>query len=165
MAASGGTFAAVFGGGDNPGQILPQAGKDVTAVQGDLTWNHWPCEVYSNVGWVQDSDINGPGAETPSERWIYATAEAVYHVTPSLYLAGRYSYALGQSVGGVASNGWVDRAELGGGYWVTNNLLGKIEFVYEQYHGFSSADGVVNGVNGFRSPRFKGVVFEVSYSF
>ena len=33
---SGGTYAAVFGGGDNPGQILPQGGKDVTAVQGDL---------------------------------------------------------------------------------------------------------------------------------
>ena len=90
---SGGTFAAILGGGDNPGQILPAAGKDVTAVQGDVTWNHWPFEVYSNVGWVQDSDINGQVAGTPSESWVYGAFEPVYHITPSLYLAGRYSYA------------------------------------------------------------------------
>ena len=47
---SGGSYAAVFLGGDNPGQILPQAGKQVTAVQGDLTWNQWPFELYANVG-------------------------------------------------------------------------------------------------------------------
>jgi hypothetical protein len=162
---SGGAFAAVFGGGDNPGQILPQGGKDVTAVQGDVTWNHWPFEVYSNVGWVQDSDINGPSAGSPSERWIYGTFEPVFHLTPSLYVAARYSFGVATSVNGVSSNGWVDRAEAGAGYWITNNLLGKLEYVYQQYHDFSSADGVVSGVDGFDSPRFSGVVMEVSFSF
>lgn len=162
---SGGAFGGVFGGGDNPGQILPNAGKDVTAVQGDLTWNHWPCEVYSNVGWVQDSDINGPAAGTPAERWIYATVEPVYHITPAAYVAARYSYAMGQSVNGVPSSGWVDRAEVGGGYWISNNLLGKVEYIYQQYHGFGTADGVVSGVDAYRSPRFSGVVFEVSFFF
>jgi hypothetical protein len=162
---SGGAFASVFGGGDNPGQILPQAGKDITAVQGDVTWNHWPFEIYSNVGWTQDADTNGPAIGTPSERWIYGTFEPVYHITPALYLAARYSYAVAQSVHGVPSNGWVDRIEVGGGYWLTNNLLGKLEYVYQQYHGFSAADGMVDGVEGFRNPRFSGVVLEVSFSF
>lgn len=162
---SGGAFAAVLGGGDNPGQILPQAGKDVTAVQGDLTWNQWPIELYANVGWSQDSDINGAKPGTPAERWIYATVEPVYHITPAAYVAGRYSYAQAQSVNGVGSHGWVDRAEIGGGYWITNNILGKAEYVYEQYHGFSGADGVVSGVDGFRSPRFSGLVVEVSFCF
>lgn len=162
---SGGALGGVFGGGDNPGQILPMAGKDVTAVQGDVTWNHWPCEIYSNVGWVQDSDINGQAAGTPSERWIYGTFEPVYHITPSLYIAGRYSLAKATSVNGVPTNGWVDRAEVGGGYWITNNLLGKVEYVYEKYHGFGAADGVVSGVDSFRGPSFSGVVLEVSFSF
>jgi hypothetical protein len=162
---SGGAYAAVFGGGDNPGQVLPQAGKDVTAVQGDLTWNCWPFEVYSNVGWVQDADINGPAAGSPAERWFYGAIEPVYHISPSLYLAGRYSCAFAQSVNGVASDGWVDRAEVGAGYWITNNLLGKLEYVYQQYHDFSAADGVVSGVDSFGSPRFSGVVMEMSFAF
>ena len=162
---SGGTLASVLGGGDNPGQVLPQAGKNVTAFQGDVTWNRWPCEVYANVGWTQDSDINGPAAGTPSERWIYATVEPVYHITPALYVAARYSYATAQSVNGAASNGWVDRAEIGGGYWITNNILGKAEYVYEQYHGFSGTNGLINGVDASRGPRFSGAVVEVSFSF
>jgi hypothetical protein len=177
---SGGTFAGVFGNPDDPGQILPQAGKDVTAVQGDLTWLHWPEEVYSNVGWVQDADIgsNGtpatgsqallpPGAK-PSERWLYAALEPVYHITPALYVAGRYSVALAQTVNGVDSNGWVDRAEVGGGYWFTNNLLFKAEYVYEQFHGFDSTLDLINGyggVDGGRNPSFNGLVAEVSFSF
>ncbi len=161
---SGGALASVFGGGDNPGQVLPQAGKDVTAVQGDVTWNHWPCEVYANAGWVQDSDTNATARGTPSERWIYATIEPVYHITPSLYLAGRYSYALAQSVHGIGTNGWVDRAEIGGGYWLTNNLLGKVELVYEQYHGFGPV-GLVNGIDASHNSRFTGIVFEFSFAF
>lgn len=162
---SGGALAAVFGGGDNPGQILPQAGKDVTAVQGDVTWNQWPIELYANFGWTQDSDSNGAKAGSPAERWIYGSAEPVYHITPAAYVAARYSFAEAQSVNGVGSHGWVDRAEIGGGYWVTNNLLGKVEYVYEQYHGFSPANGVVSGVDGSRSPRFNGLVFEFSFQF
>lgn len=162
---SGGALAAVFGGGDNPGQILPQAGKDVTAVQGDVTWNQWPIEVYANFGWTQDSDINGPKARTPSERWIYGSAEPVYHITPAAFIAARYSFAEAQSVNGASSHGWVDRAEIGGGYWVTNSILAKAEYVYEQYHGFSAADGLVSGVDAFHNPRFNGLVFEVSFEF
>ena len=130
-----------------------------------MTWNRWPFELYSNVGWVQDSDINGPAAGSPSERWIYGTIEPVYHITPALFLAGRYSYAVAQSVNGVHSDGWVDRAEVGVGYWFTNNILGKVEYVYQQYHEFSVADGLVSGVDAAGSPRFSGAIMEVSFSF
>ncbi len=162
---SGGAFASVFGGGDNPGQILPNAGKDITAVQGDVTWNHWPFEVYSNVGWTQDADINGTVAGTPSESWLYGTFEPVYHITPALYVAGRYSFGVAKSVNGVDSDGWVDRAEIGGGYWITKSLLGKVEYVYQQYHDFTAADGLVSGVDAVHSPRFSGFVAEVSFAF
>ncbi len=91
---SGGQYSAVFGGGDAPGQILPQGGKNMMAVQGDATWEHWPWELYSNVGWTQDSDINGPATGTPAESWVYGTIGPVYHITPALWVAGRYSFAL-----------------------------------------------------------------------
>jgi hypothetical protein len=154
---SGGVYAAVFGGGDNPGQITPAAGKDMTAVQADATWERWPFEVYSNVGWTNDSAYG--------ERWTYATFEPVYHITPALYVAGRYSAAIAGAVYGVDTHGWVDRIQVGGGYFITNNLLAKLEYVYQQYHNFSLADGLVSGVDAYRSPRFDGVVMEVSFEF
>ena len=78
---SGGPYDEVFAGGSAPGQILPSNGKDVTALQGDLTWNRWPYEVYGNLGWTRDSDINGSAAGSPEESWYYGAAEGVYHLT------------------------------------------------------------------------------------
>jgi len=162
---SGGPYAAVFSGGDAPGQILPRAGKDMWAVQGDLTWNHWPWEAYTFVGWTQDEDINGSAAGTPAERWLYGGVEGVWHLTSAVYLAARYSYGLGRAVNDVSTHGWVDRIQVGGGYWLTRSILAKLEYVYEAYHDFPAAAGRVSGVDAFRSPSFNGAVVEVSFSF
>jgi hypothetical protein len=161
---SGEPFGGIFGNGDDPGSILPQAGRDVTAVQGDVTWNHWPFEAYGNVGWTQDSDTNGPGPGHPAERWTYGTAEGVYHLTPGFYFAGRYGLADAESVGGVRTNGWVDRGELGCGYWLTNDVLIKAEGIYEQYHVFKGDTGTVSGVEAGTHPDFFGGIMEVSWS-
>ena len=156
---SGGVYAGVFGGGwdGDPGQITPLNGYDVQAYQTDLTWNHWPWEVYSFIGWTQDS--------TYGERWLYGSAEATYHITPALYLAGRYSYAVAGAVNGISSNGWVDRIQIGGGYWLTKFMLAKLEYVYEQYNNFNPNVGDVDAVDAAQNPEFNGVVMEVSFGF
>ena len=161
---SGEPLGGVFGGGDDPGSILPQAGKNVSAVQGDVTWLRWPIEIYGNVGWTQDTDINGPAPGNPAERWTYGAIEPVYHLTPALYLAARYSVAAAESVNGVKTDGWVDRAELGAGYWFTNDLLIKVEGIYEQFHEFGANTGQVSGVEAGRHPGLFGGIMEVSWS-
>ena len=164
---SGGIYNAVFGGPpqngftNEPGQITPLNGLDVSAYQMDITWTHWPFEAYSNVGWTDDSAYR--------EHWLYGQALGVYHINPALYLAGQYSYAVAGAINGVNTAGWVDRFQLGGGYWITNNMLAKIEYVYEQYSNFngafSSLAGPVDGVDAYRNPRFSGVVGEISFGF
>ena len=156
---SGGVYAGVFGGGwdGDPGQITPLNGYDVQAYQTDLTWNHWPWEVYSFLGWTQDA--------TYDERWLYGSAEATYHLNPALYLAGRFSYAVAGAVNGVDTNGWVDRFQIGGGYWLTRSMLAKVEYVYEQYNGFGAAEGDVDAVDAAQNPSFNGVIMEVSFGF
>lgn len=164
---TGGIYNAVFGGPPQngfttqPGQITPMEGLDVSAFQADITWTHWPIELYSNAGWTNDSAFR--------ERWLYGQALGVYHITPALYLAAQYSYAIAGAVNGVDTAGWVDRFQVGGGYWITNNMLGKLEYVYEQYNNFgsafSSAAGPVDGVDANFSPRFSGVVMEFSFGF
>ncbi len=156
---SGGVYGGVFGGGwdGDPGQITPLNGYDVQAYQTDLTWNYWPWEMYSFVGWTQDSSYG--------ERWLYGSFQSVYHINSSLYLAGRFSYAIAGAVNGVQSSGWVDRFEVGGGYWLTKSLLAKLEYVYEQYNNFQPSAGDVDAVDAYRNPRFSGIVFETSFAF
>lgn len=162
---SGGAYSALFAGGDAPGQILPMRGERIMAVQGDVTWNHWPWEMYANLGWTQDSDMNGPAPGNPAERWLYGGIGPVYHITPAWYLAGRYSCAIAGAVNGVATDGWADRIQVGTGYWLSRNILAKVEYVYQQFHGFESNTGVVSGVDASRSPNFSGVVMEISFGF
>jgi len=139
------------------------AGLDVQAYQGDLTWNAWPWEVYGNLGWTQDNAYD--------ERWLYGAAMATYHITAPLYLAAQFSYAVAGAVHpdgekyGVDSSGWVDRFQVGGGYWLTKSLLCKVEYVYQQYNNFSPSAGEINGVIAADNPRFSGVTAEISFGF
>jgi hypothetical protein len=154
---SGEPYNAIFNAGDDAGNITPMAGLDVQAYQGDLTWNCWPWELYGNVGWTQDSAYD--------ERWLYGAGMATYHITSALYLAAQYSYAIAGAVNGVDSSGWVERFQVGGGYWLTKSLLCKLEYVYDQYNNFSPSAGTVSGVIASDNPRFSGLTAEVSFGF
>lgn len=162
---SGGPYGAVFGGGTAPGQVFIGSGKDVTALQGDVTVNTWPIEAYAHVGWTEDADSNGPLAGTLTDTWFYGAADAVYHITPAIYVGGRYSIAFADEIDGVSSEGWVDRIQVGGGYWVTRSILAKIEYVYEKYHNFDAGAGRVGGVDAGSNPEFSGLISEVSFQF
>ncbi len=162
---SGGPYDGVIAGGDAPGQILPSNGKDVTALQADLTWNHWPYEAYGNIGWTQDTDTNGSAPGSPTESWYYGAAEGVYHLTPNVYAAARYSGAFAVKLNDRSSDGVVHRIQVGGGYWLTRTMLLKAEYVYQWYDEFSPAGGQVGGIDVWREPSFNGVIAEASFSF
>ena len=163
---SGEAYASLFGNSvDTQGQVVPQAGHNVFATQGDITYEHGPFESYSYVGWTQDNDANRTGIGTPRESWLYGSSNLVYHINPSLYLAAQYSYAFAGSVNGVDTNGWVDRIQVGAGWWMTRTLLAKIEYVQEQYRSFGSNVGMVNSAQANLNPGFNGVVMEVSFGF
>ncbi len=162
---SGGPYAAVMGGGDAPGQVLLGAGQDVTASQLDLTWRRKPFEVFGYMGWMQDADINGNAPGTPKDAWLYYACEGIYNINDRLYLAGRFSGAAARYLDNLSSSGIVNRIQLGGGYWIFDTVLGKLEFVYQKYSRFQEQDGEINGVEVWRSPDFKGVIAEASFGF
>jgi hypothetical protein len=162
---SGGPYGAVIGGGNAPGHVLPGKDQLVTAFQGDVTWTPGPWEFYGHVGWMEDADTNGSGPGSPEESWTYGTAEVVYRITPRLYGAGRYSFALVNDLAGMSADGQVHRIQVGGGYWITKNMLAKAEYVYQTYQDFDVAGGMVSGVDVWEDPYFHGVIFEVSFAF
>ena len=163
---SGERYGAVLGGGQAPGGVLPQAGKDVRAGQFDVTWDGAsPIKLYGHIGQTMDKDTNGNAAGKPEESWRYYAADVVYRFTPAVYAAARYSAANALKLGNVDSNGKVDRIQFGGGLWLTKNMLMKVEYVTQKYRGFAEGDMVNNGIQAWRNPSFKGVVSEVSFAF
>jgi hypothetical protein len=163
---SGERYAGVLGGGQAPGNVFPQAGEKFSATQFDVTWEtNLPVKFYGHYGITQDQDINGSAAGAPEETWNYYAADVKYEITPALYAAARYSAATTSMLNGTASNGQVDRIQIGGGFWLTKNLLMKMEYVQQKYSGFAAGEIVNNGIQAWRDPEFSGVVSEVSFSF
>ena len=163
---SGERYAGVMGGGQAPGNVFPQAGEKFSAAQFDVTFNNGsPLELYGHYGITQDKDINGSAAGEPEEKWNYFAGDVVYRITPALYAAARYSNASTSMLGGVESDGKVDRIQVGGGLWLSKNLLVKLEYVNQKYDGFAAGQIVNNGIQAWRNPSFSGVISEVSFSF
>lgn len=164
---SGERYGAVLGGGQAPGDVLPNTGKDLTAYQGDITFDESsiPVKLYAHYGMTLDTDVNGPAAGTPQERWSYYTGQIVYKFSPAVYAAGRYSTANAHKIAGIASDGKVGRYQIGGGLWLTRNLLMKVEYVNQKYSRFNSNVVLNNGIQAAKNPSFKGVVSEVNFSF
>jgi len=163
---SGERYAGILGGGQAPGNVFPQAGEKFSAAQFDVTFdNGSPLKLYGHYGRTQDLDLNGSAAGTPEEKWSYYAADATYNFTPALYGAVRYSGATTAMLNGQASDGKVTRIQVGGGLWLSKNLLAKVEYVHQQYNGFAQGQMVNNNIQAWRNPEFSGVISEVSFSF
>lgn len=163
---SGERYAGVLGGGQAPGGVFPQAGEKFSAAQFDVGWDgSSPIKLYGHYGLTQDKDLNGSLPGAPEEKWSYFAGQVVYKLTPALYGAARYSGAGTHMLAGNATDGKVDRYQIGGGFWLTKNLLMKLEYVNQKYRGFNQGEMVNNGIQAGREPSFSGLISEVSFSF
>ncbi|HEX2121925.1 MAG TPA: hypothetical protein VHL59_09815 [Thermoanaerobaculia bacterium] len=164
---SGERYAGILGGGQAPGGVFPQAGEKFSAAQFDATFDRkgFPVKLYGHVGRTQDKDINGSAAGAPEESWNYYAGDVKYELTSAIYAAARYSSAQTSMLAGNPSDGKVTRIQVGGGLWLTRNLLMKLEYVQQKYSGFATGQMVNNGIQAWRDPEFSGVISEVSFSF
>lgn len=164
---SGERYGGVLGGGQAPGGVLIGAGKDLAAGQFDITWDkaEIPLKLYANYGVVNDDNTNGPAPGKPRDKWNYYAAEMVYKFNPIVYASARYSAADADKLRSISSNGKVARIQIGGGLWISRNMLMKVEYVDQKYTGFAANDVINNGILAGRDPEFKGIVSEVSFAF
>ena len=84
---------------------------------------------------------------------------------PECLAAARYSGATTEMLAGRETDGKVSRIQVGGGLWLTKNMLMKLEYVTQKYSGFRQGDMVNNNIQAWRDPEFNGFVAEVSFAF
>ncbi len=67
--------------------------------------------------------------------------EALYRLAGDrFYLGGRYNTLTGEMISNTYTDQKVDRYEIGGGWFVTPNVLGKLEWVNQKYLDFPTTD-------------------------
>jgi hypothetical protein len=92
--------------------------------------------------------------ETANRTWKQNVGEVVYRFLPDqrLYVAARYNTVKGQLTVGTPDV-TVKRSQIGGGWFLTPNVLTKIEYVQQKYLDFPTTD-IRNG------GQFKGFMVE-----
>lgn len=134
------------------GTINPGFGSEVTALMLNPFVQVRGLELFGTLERSKGRAATEPAART----WNQIAGDAVYRfANQNLFLGGRYNRAKGELVG-MQGKPSVERVELGGGWFVTNNLVMKGEWVRQTYDGFPITDIRNGGL--FRGLMIEGVV-------
>jgi hypothetical protein len=144
------TTAANFTSGRlNPGQT-----DNITAMVLNPFIKYRGLEFFGNFEQTKGSTR----METEDRTWNQLGADFVYRfgAAEKYYLAGRYNTVNGTLAGGPDVS--IDRIQAGGGWFVTRNILAKLEYVNQNYNDFAPTD-IRNG------GRFNGLMIEAVIGF
>lgn len=97
-------------------------------------------------------------AETSKRKFNQYAGEAIYRFgsNENIYIGGRYNAVSGEIIGGHDVD--INRFNLAAGWFMTKNVLAKVEYVNQKYKGFPT-DNILNG------GKFDGLMLEAIISF
>jgi len=111
-------------------------------------------ELFGNIEQAKGQSLG----ETEDREWSQYAGEAVYRLFQNqIYVAGRYNVAKGTLIG-ITPEVSVNRVQVGGGWFLTPNMVAKAEYVRQEYDDFPVTDIRSGGM-------FHGVMVEAVVSF
>jgi hypothetical protein len=118
-----------------------------------IKYDHF--EFFGNI----ETSTGGAATETTDRTWRQQSADLIYRFLDQekAYVAFRYNTAEGELVGNPVDANIV-RTQYAFGYFITKNVLAKVEYVNQDYNNFVATD-IRNGGN------FKGLMFEGAVAF
>ncbi len=150
MEAPGATSAGNF----RSGNVIPMLNRKLTAIMVN------PFVKYKNFEFfgVFENSSGLTTGEDSRRTWNHYAAEAIYRfgARENYYFGARYSYVDGELPGG--NNVEIDRLQLGAGWFMTRNILTKIEYVNQNYNGYQPG-------SIFEDGNFSGISLEAVISF
>ncbi len=140
------------GGQFTNGRVNPNFTEEIRAYQINPFIEFGPLELFGTAEWAKGRTA----AETDNRAVTQYAGDVVYRfLDDMLYVAGRYNTVTGELFT-LDSDQTVDRFVLGGGWFLTPNVLLKAEYVNQTYDGFP-ATHILNG-GAFDGIMVQGVV-------
>jgi hypothetical protein len=90
----------------------------------------------------------------------FMSVKAKYDINNEFYVAARYSQSTNESAG-ISGADSLDRIQIGGGYWIEDKVLLKVEYVKQTEEAFSGGQST----DGTGEAEWDGVLAELSVSF
>ena len=132
------------------GAIRPGFASKITAMQLNPFVKVGGLEFFG----VAEQAKGRAATEEKDRKWNQYVGEVTYRFLADdrVFVAGRYNTAKGE-LAGIENKVSVDRYNVGGGWFVTPNVMAKVEWVNQKYNDFPTAD-IRNG------GKFKGFLVE-----
>jgi len=137
------------------GRVNPGFGTELTAIMINPFIRFKGLEFF---GIYENASGKGFGPNPPSRTYNHYAADLLYRFgkNEDFYFGGRYSYVDGEHPSGMDIS--VDRFQLGAGWFLTKNILAKLEYVKQSYSDFPTGDILAGG-------EFDGFMMEAVISF
>jgi hypothetical protein len=136
-----GRYAPTF----TPGRGEPAAAGEMTSIMINPFLKYQGLEIYG----VFENVSGQIETESGSRSFTQLGAELLYRfgANEDFYLGGRYNTVSGEEVGGNDID--IQRINIGGGWFLTKNVLTKVEYVNQTYDGLSGpyAGAEFSGIN------------------
>lgn len=145
--------------GDNfrSGRIDPDMDQDITSIMINPFIEAGGFELFGVAEFVSGYDNRGETGDV-NRNWTHLGIEALYKFGEEgdVYIGGRYNNVAGEMKDGTEVS--VNRINLGGGWFMTKNVLAKLEYVSQSYNDYPTGTSLDGG-------KFNGVVLEAAISF
>ena len=134
------------------GDVQPGLTSKVQAMVLNPFVKYRGLELFGNV----EQAKGRTAAETSDRKWTQLAGEVVYRFAwDDLYVAGRYDTVKGRFQG-FANDITVNRVQVGGGWFLTPNIMMKTEYVRQEHKDYP-ANNILNGAK-FEGMMVEGVV-------
>lgn len=142
------------GDGFRAGRINPDLKNELTSFMINPFIKYKGLEFFG----IFETATGKTSGETDNRTWNQYSGELIYRfgTTENLYLGGRYNVVDGTLVSGEDVS--VDRFQVAAGWFMTKNILMKIEYVHQKYNDYPVIDIHNEG-------KFKGLMLEAAISF
>ena len=136
------------------GQVVPDFKNKLTSIMVNPFVKYKGLEFFGTF----ESASGRNFTEQDRRTWNQYAAELLYRFgnNENIYLGGRYNAVKGKLANG--SNVSADRFNLGGGWFMTKNILTKLEYVNQKYDGFNPTSILYGG-------KFNGFMLEAAIAF
>lgn len=147
-------------GNDFAGRVNPAMNSSLTAMVINPFIKYKGFEFLGVIENASGRTESADEAFSGNRNWTQVGAEALYRFgsREQLYIGARYNNASGQLPGEETNKVSVDRVNIGAGWYLTNNILTKIEYVSQNYNDYPT-QMIENGA------KFHGINIEAVVAF